>query len=156
MPANRPELRGLVQAALVTGARCSELSWLEVSDFNPDAGTVRVGQSKSGKAREIILNDEGTAFFLQQCLGRAGHEVIFQHAYKPGGQGGPWRTSEQAPLTKAACERARLTPRISFHGTAAHMGLAGGDERCAADGGGAKPRAPGHDDGGAPLRPPRA
>jgi integrase len=111
-----PEFRRLVQTALVTGARYSELCRMEVADFNPDAGTVRVGRSKPGKSREIILNDEGVAFFSQQCLGRAGHEVIFQHACQRGDEGGPWRTSEQGPLMKQVCERAKLTPRITFHG----------------------------------------
>ena len=36
------DFRLLVQAALMTGARYGTLTRLAVSDFNPDAGTVRV------------------------------------------------------------------------------------------------------------------
>ena len=44
------EFRPLVRAALETGARYGELARLEVADFNPDAGTVTVRKSKTGKA----------------------------------------------------------------------------------------------------------
>jgi integrase len=46
-----PDFRPLAQAALETGARYSELGRLKVRDFNSDAGTVAIWQSKSGKAR---------------------------------------------------------------------------------------------------------
>jgi hypothetical protein len=57
--ASEPEFRGLVRAALATGARYSELANLRVGDFNPDAGTVHVRASKSGKGRHIVLTEEG-------------------------------------------------------------------------------------------------
>ena len=61
--ASEPDFRQLVQAALQTGARYSELARLTVTDFNPDVGTVQILQSKSGKPRHIVLTDEGSAFF---------------------------------------------------------------------------------------------
>ena len=44
------DFRQLVRAALETGCRYSELTKLEVQDFNPDANTVTIHKSKSGKA----------------------------------------------------------------------------------------------------------
>ena len=104
------DFRPLVQAALETGCRYSELARLEVIDFNPDTGTVAIRKSKSGKARHVILTPEGAAFFQQHCAGRTGSELMFHHA---GGRG--WRTSEQARRMRAACGHARITPAVSFH-----------------------------------------
>ena len=63
--ATDPEFRPLVQAALQTGCRYSELARLEVADFNPDSGTLAIRQSKSGKARHVVLTDESVLFFRQ-------------------------------------------------------------------------------------------
>ena len=40
-------------------ARYSELARLEVADFNPDAGTVAIRKSKSGKAQARRLDGPG-------------------------------------------------------------------------------------------------
>jgi integrase len=105
-----PEFRPLVQAALTTGARYGELCALLVEDFNANAGTVHIRQSKSGKARHIVLNDEGVAFFAALCAGRAGHDLMFCNT-----NGQPWRRSNQQPRMTAACKRAGIPP-IGFHG----------------------------------------
>ena len=42
-----PDFRVLVQAALATGARYSELTRLQVQDFNRDAGTLYIQRSKT-------------------------------------------------------------------------------------------------------------
>ena len=68
--------RLLVQAALQTGARYSELARLTVADFNRDVGTVQVRQSKSGKPRHVVITDEGVALFKQLTAGRAGDEIM--------------------------------------------------------------------------------
>ena len=57
-----PEFRVLVQAALMTGARYSELCRLRVEDFNPDSGTLHIRTSKSGKPRHVTLTEEGADF----------------------------------------------------------------------------------------------
>jgi integrase len=108
--ASDPKFRPLVQAALETGARYGELTRLEVADFNPDAGTITIRQSKSGKPRHIVLTDEGTAFFRDVCAGRARNAVIFE---RPGG--GPWRASHQSRPMKEASANAKLSPPVSFH-----------------------------------------
>jgi integrase len=107
----KPEFRPLVQAALQTGARYGELIRLQVHDFNQDAGTIAVRQSKSGKARHIVLTEEGATLFKQLSAGRSGHELMLRR-----GNGEPLRASHQNRPMIEACERAKIKPRISFHG----------------------------------------
>ena len=54
--------------------------WDAVQDFNPDAGTVAIRETKSGKPRHVILTPEGAEFFRQHCAGRAGSDLMFRHA----------------------------------------------------------------------------
>src|ERR1019366_1848779 len=63
------DFRNLVKGAIFTGCRYSELARLRAGDFNPDSGTVFVGQSKSGKARHVVLTDEGQRFFEALAAG---------------------------------------------------------------------------------------
>jgi integrase len=105
-----PDFRNLVMAALCTGARFGELCRLKVADFNPDAGTVAVWQSKGGTARHIYLGDEGATFFRQITAGRAGDEVMLR---KPDGTA--WKRSEQLRPMAAAVKNAKISPRCSFH-----------------------------------------
>ena len=104
------DFRPLVRAALETGCRYGELVRLEIADFNPDAGTVTIRKSKSGKARHVVLTPEGADFFRQHCAGRARGALMFCRD-----NGAPWRTSEQSRPMAAACIRARITPAVSFH-----------------------------------------
>jgi integrase len=105
------DFRKLVQAGLETGARYGELAALQVQDFNPDAGTVAIRQSKAGKARHVVLTDEGAAFFKQVCTGRPGSEIMFQ---KVGG--GAWLKSHQKRPMADTCQRAKIAPPMGFHG----------------------------------------
>src|SRR5262245_61926771 len=93
-----PEFRALVRAGLETGCRYGELIRLEVCDFNPDANTLAIQQSKSGKPRHVVLTAEGAAFFQRHCAGRSGHELMFHH-----GDGDVWRKSEQSRRMAEAC-----------------------------------------------------
>jgi integrase len=108
--ASDPEFRPLVQAALHTGCRYSELARLEVADFNPDSGTLAIRQSKSGKARHVVLTNEGVLFFRQLTAGRADSEIMLRKA-----NGQPWRASHQLRPTAQACRHAKIDPRVSFH-----------------------------------------
>ena len=105
-----PDFRPLVKAALQTGARYGELCRLEVQDFNADAGTVAIRQSKSGEARHVVLTDEGAGFFAGVCAGRAGSELMFRRA-----DGGEWKSSHQARPMADACARAKIAPAIGIH-----------------------------------------
>ena len=104
------DFRPLVRAALETGCRYGELARLEVADFNADAGTVTIRKSKTSKPRHVVLTPEGADFFRQHCAGRGRGALMFTHD-----DGGGWRMSEQARPMRAACERARIHPVVSFH-----------------------------------------
>jgi integrase len=104
------EFRSLVQAALQTGCRYGELTRLRVADFNSDAGTLAIRQSKSGRPRHIVLTDEGATLFAAFTVGRDGHDLIL-----PKANGEPWRASHQGRPMRAACERAKIKPAVSFH-----------------------------------------
>ena len=105
-----PEFRPLVRAGLETGCRYGELITLEVCDFNSDAGTLAIRQSKSGKPRHVVLTEEGAAFFQRHCAGRSGHELMFRHD-----DGDAWQRSEQARPMAKACTNGEIKPAISFH-----------------------------------------
>jgi integrase len=117
------EFRTLVNAALFTGCRYGELTRLRVGDFNPDTGTVFVAQSKSGKARHVILSEEGQRFFAQITAGRSNNSVLLP---KAGGE--PWGYSHQLRPMRDACDRARI-PDASFHvlrhTSASHLVMSG-------------------------------
>lgn len=105
-----PDFRPLVEAALQTGCRYGELVALQVADFNPDAGTVHIRKSKSGKARHVVLTDEGSQFFRRLCAGRLGGDTLFLRA-----DGGPWKEAQQQRPMLDACERAKIKPPIGIH-----------------------------------------
>ena len=102
--------RPLVQAALATGCRYSELTRLQVGDFNADAGTVHIRLSKTGKDRHVVLNEEGRALFEALTIGRPKTDLLIVKA-----DGMPWGESNQADPMAKACERARIEPPASFH-----------------------------------------
>jgi integrase len=102
-----PALRPLVEAGLQTGCRYGELCRLQVCDFNPDVGTLAVRQSKSGKARHVVLTEEGKALFEQLTAGSSSTDPIFGKA---------WGKSHQNRPMREAVDRAKIRPRISFHG----------------------------------------
>jgi integrase len=136
-----PYFQPLVQAALQTGARYGQLAQLTVSDFNPDAGTLRL-RSRKGDGTEKVyhatLTEEGSNFFAHICAGRRGDELIFRNAgrferaiegekerrQKAGksidkiaiDDSDEWRKSEQKRLMDEAVKRAKIKPAIAFHG----------------------------------------
>jgi integrase len=102
--------RDLILAALHTGCRYGELTRLRAGDFNSDSGTVFVGQSKSGKARHVVLSDEGRHFFETLTSGRPGGALMLAHA-----DGMAWGASHQILPMAEACRAARITPSAGFH-----------------------------------------
>jgi integrase len=105
-----PEFRPMVQAALLTGCRYGEIAAFRVSDFDSAAATVIVRTSKGGKARHVVLTDDGVALFLAHAAGKAGDALIF-----PRPDGDRWGKSHQHRPLRAACKRATIAPAASFH-----------------------------------------
>ncbi|MFA4995509.1 MAG: site-specific integrase [Bdellovibrionales bacterium] len=104
------DFRLLVKGALLTGCRYGELCALKKNDFNPDAGTVTIRTSKSGKARHVVLTNEGKTFFETITANKQGTDLIFAH-----GNNEAWKTSHQKRPLIEACKRAKIKPAISFH-----------------------------------------
>jgi integrase len=102
--------RALVTAALLTGARYSELAAMTVGDYSRNGATVHIGRTKGGRARYIYLSGEGVAFFEQAVAGKSAGDLLF-----PRSDGGPWRHTHQFRPMRAACEAARIIPAIGFH-----------------------------------------
>jgi integrase len=106
-----PDFRRLVCAALSTGMRFGELARLTVADFNPDAGVLAVLRSKTNRPRHVVLTTEGAAFFEQICAGRSGDERMLMRD-----DAEFWRHTNMARAMANAVTRAKISPRISFHG----------------------------------------
>jgi integrase len=83
---------------------------MHAADFNPDAGTVTVRESKAGKPRHVVLTKEGQRLFAALTAGRLGNEPIFTRA-----DGEVWGKSHQLRPMLEASHRAKIKPVISFH-----------------------------------------
>jgi integrase len=81
-----------------------------VTDFNPDSGTLHIRTSKSGKARHVVLTEEGITLLKGLTTGRDGRDPILLKA-----GGGSWLKSHQARPMADACEAAKIMPAASFH-----------------------------------------
>lgn len=104
------DFRPLVQAALLTGCRYSELVNLTCADFNRDNDTLTLRQTKGGRSRHVVLTEEGRHLLTQWTAGRAANERVFLRS-----DGKPWGAShQQRPLAEAAA-RAKLSPAPTFH-----------------------------------------
>ncbi len=68
--------RNIVKGALVTGCRYGELTRMRTAEFNAEAGTITVRESKSGKPRHVVLTDEGRALFAELTAGRSGRDLV--------------------------------------------------------------------------------
>jgi integrase len=102
--ASELEFRLLVQGALETGARYGELGRMTCGDFNPDAGTVHVLKSKTGRERHIILSANGAAFFQALTAGRPASAPMFTG----------WKPDNQNRRMRLSCTNARMD-YVNFH-----------------------------------------
>lgn len=104
-----PAFRPLVQAALLTGARYSELAGLEARDFDRQSQTIWLRETKAGVARAVYLEGEGVRLIEHATLGKPADALIFT---RPDGK--RWGPSQQARPLAAACAAAKLAP-TGFH-----------------------------------------
>lgn len=101
--------RELVEAAVYTGARYSELAALRVEDFRPEASAVHFPKTKSGAPRFVYLSDEGLAFFDRLSAGRPARARLLTKK-----DGTPWGRNHHSRLMQTACDGAQVE-RLGFH-----------------------------------------
>jgi integrase len=104
------DLRAIVSAALLTGARLGELAALQVRDYSREAKSIHIVRSKSGKPRHIALSDEGCRFFESAVASKPIDALIFTRI-----SGGPWKRAHQFRPMREACTAANIAPPVSFH-----------------------------------------
>ncbi|MBK7284935.1 MAG: tyrosine-type recombinase/integrase [Sphingomonadales bacterium] len=101
--------RPMVKAALLTGARYSELAGLEVRDFDRQSQTLWLRETKAGTARAVYLEAEGVRLFDDATVGKAAGDLVL-----PRSDGKRWGRRKQARPLAAACKAAKLEP-TGFH-----------------------------------------
>ena len=119
-----PDFRALVTGALLTGCRYGELSAMRARDLDGQAGSVNIPRSKSGKARHVVLTDEGRDFFARIARGKAGDALLFERdaiAIQATRKApavlrrARWAPSDQFRAIAEACKAAGIVPAVSFH-----------------------------------------
>lgn len=105
-----PDLAALVQAALYTGCRVSELANLKARDVGGHVFGIYVAPLKNYRGRYVILPDEGMSFFLDQIEGLDDEDLVFRMS-----SGRCWAGSHKH-LFKDAVRRAKLPEGFVFHG----------------------------------------
>jgi integrase len=105
--AAEPNLRPLVQGCLFTGLRLGELLRLTVADVGADHVTVR--HSKTGTARRVPLNPEGTEFFSDLVSGKKQSHAVFWSA-----ESTPRVKMWISRAMREACVAAKINPPIEF------------------------------------------
>ena len=110
--------RELVQAALFTGGRYSELARLQIRDLNVEAGTLFIAESKSGKPRHVVLTGEAREWFASHAAGREPETILFTREgatrRKRGDLGSTWGQCDQIRFMNEACQSAGLDA-LTFH-----------------------------------------
>jgi integrase len=112
--ASQADLRALIQGALLTGARLSDLCEMKVGDFLPDAHAVIVKNSKAHHAGKkpfpCYLSPEGMEFFQAHTAGRDPGRPMFEKA-----DGEAFVRHDIYRPINSANEAAKLDPRATFN-----------------------------------------
>lgn len=104
------DLRELIQGALMTGCRPSELAKARGHDFDPQSETLLIPDSKAGKPRRVPLTDLGVAL-LETLSARAGADgLLFTRA-----DGSSWYRVAVIRAMQAASEAAEISPAVTFY-----------------------------------------
>lgn len=98
----------LVQAAVFSGARYSEIARLRVGDFDRASGTLLIAESKAGKSRRVFLDQEASAFFTYVSNLRRSDECMFSISGKS------WGKSDAKGLMSEAAKKAGIGD-LTFH-----------------------------------------
>lgn len=108
--ASSPELRLLINAALLTGCRLSELLNACAGDFDPHSETLLIAESKSGQPRRVPLTEEGVALFERLTAGKSNDTSLFRRA-----DGSRWYRMALLRAMNDACVGGRISPPATFH-----------------------------------------
>jgi integrase len=111
-----PDFGQLVRAAVYTGCRYGELCRAIVADYDAAQRALRIPLTKTGRGRDVFLNDEGAQFFASLTTGRPARERLLLRADAARGMANPWGPSHQARRMAQACTSTGIDPPISFHG----------------------------------------
>lgn len=110
--------KDLLRAALLTGARYSELARLQVGDFDNDGGTILIAESKAGKPRRVILTEDGLSLFQGLTSGRDARDLIFlqpgKKRLKRESLGEQWGDADASRYMAQACRDAGIES-LTFH-----------------------------------------
>jgi integrase len=109
MIATEPWFRAIIQGALFTGARWSEIHKMKVRDVDLGSGTILFPDTKGGRPRHVHLTDEGVHFFARQCAGKLLGDPVFLNQH--GRVLGP---SHQIRPMAETCLKAKIEP-AGFH-----------------------------------------
>jgi len=104
------DFRKIVQGALLTGARWSELRRIRAGDYDPSGGTVLIARTKRKKARHIYLTEEGTRGFSGWIAALAREDRVFTRE-----DGKPWASHDQHRPIADARDAAGLEEDVTFH-----------------------------------------
>jgi integrase len=96
-------VRKFLAGGVITGARPSELGRLQVRDYHDSSGKLHITKSKRSRPRDIVLSEEGRAFFRQLCAGRKGTDPMFVRD-----DGTPWNDQNYYVPTKGAASDAGI------------------------------------------------
>jgi integrase len=109
LEAAEPWFRNVIQAALFTGGRWSEVCRMSVRDLDLRSGTAHFPETKSGKPRYVHLTDDGIRFFARRCTGKALADPLFVNQH-----GRPLGPSHQIRPMAETCAKAGVEP-AGFH-----------------------------------------
>jgi len=101
-------LLNLIKAGFLTGARLSELTNTTAGDFDVRQGTLRV-DGKTGP-RNIVLSDDGVAFFKEQRKGRTPKAWLL-----PRDDGTPWDRHFLSKRFRDVAKKAKQPAGASFY-----------------------------------------
>jgi len=109
LDAAEPWFRKVIQAALFTGGRWSEVYQIKVRDLDLGSGTVHFPETKSGRPRYVHLTDDGIRFFGRCSTGKGLADSLFLNQH-----GRPLGPSHQIRPMAETCLKARVEP-AGFH-----------------------------------------
>ena len=109
LEAAEPWFRNVIQAALFTGGRWSEVCRMSVRDLDLRSGTAHFPETKSGRPRHVHLTDDGIRFFARGCTGKALADPLFVNQH-----GRPLGPSHQIRPMAQTCAKAGVEP-AGFH-----------------------------------------